>query len=97
MADKVMISFGKRYEQEYEFLMKKPKRSNYIAELIRRDRLEIETDRAEYELMELEQIKRALRSVMNEYNLSDNGYNPTETCKDEDSDYSDKIDDLFNV
>ena len=41
MADKVMISFGKKYEKEYEHLMKKPKRSNYIAELIRRDRLEI--------------------------------------------------------
>lgn len=95
MADKVMISFGKKYEKEYEHLMKKPKRSNYIAELIRRDRLEIEAERAEYELMELEQIKRALKSVIDEYDFSlKSGY---QTEPDEVADYSDKINDLFNV
>lgn len=95
MADKVMISFGKKYEKEYEHLMKKPKRSNYIAELIRRDRLEIEAERAEYELMELEQIKQALKSVMDEYDFSIKGSPQTEP--DEVADYSDKINDLFNV
>lgn len=95
MADKVMISFGKKYEKEYEHLMKKPKRSNYIAELIRRDRLEIEAERAEYELMELEQIKQALKSVMDEYDFSIKGGSQTEP--DEVADYSDKINDLFNV
>lgn len=95
MADKVMISFGKKYEKEYEHLMKKPKRSNYIAELIRRDRLEIEAERAEYELMELEQIKQALKSVIDEYDFSIKGGAQTEP--DEVVDYSDKINDLFNV
>lgn len=95
MADKVMISFGKKYEKEYEHLMKKPKRSNYIAELIRRDRLEIEAERVEYELMELEQIKQALKSVIDEYDFSIKGGAQTEP--DEVADYSDKINDLFNV
>ena len=90
-----MISFGKKYEKEYEHLMKKPKRSNYIAELIRRDRLEIEAERAEYELMELEQIKRALKSVIDEYDFSLKSGSQNEP--DEVVDYSDKINDLFNV
>lgn len=87
-----LISFGRKYEKEFEFLNEQKNASRYVAELIRKDMLnsDIVRDASGYD-----KIKEALRDVLDEYDF---GVVATKKeAVEEEFDYSDSIDDLFNL
>lgn len=88
--NKILVSFGSKYNEAWEHLQKQPNKSKYISELVERDRhnssvidLASEND--------VEKIKNAVRSVLEEYQFG------VVATKKEKADYSDLVDDLFNI
>lgn len=81
-----MISFGKKNIKQYEHLMKQKNASQYVADLI-------EKDMENGEINNLYSIKQALREVLDEYEFGI----VASRKEDNDLDYSEKIDDLFNI
>ena len=87
--NKKLLSFGKKYADEYKHLNKQKNASQYVAELIRKD---MANDDIVQDLSGYDKIKQALRDVLDEYE-----FGIVANKKEEDPDYSDKINDLFNV
>lgn len=91
--NKALITFGKKYEREWKHLQTKGNKSKYVAELIAKD-LELNHG---LDLCDsgIQSIKAALRDVLDEYEF---GVVATKKeVAEEEFDYSDSIDDLFNL
>ena len=88
--NKKILSFGKKYSAEYVHLSKQKNASQYVAELIRKD---MANDNIVQDESGYDKIKQALRDVLDEYQFGI----VANRKDDEDLDYSDKIDDLFNI
>ena len=91
VQNKALITFSKKYEREWNHLQNQGNKSKYIAQLIAKD-LDLNGG-LNLESNELEKIKEALRDVLAEYQFGI----VANRKDDEDLDYSDKIDDLFNI
>ncbi len=88
--NKALITFGSKFEREWNHLQSKGNKSRYIIELIAKD-LDL-SDGLDLEPSGYDRIKEALRDVLDEYE-----FGVVANRKEEDPDYSDKINDLFNV
>ncbi len=87
--NKIIVTFSKKYTQEYEHAQTKTNMSRYIAELIRQD---MEQEPTAADQQEMDKIKRALRSVLDTYNFT--------AAAEQDNDADDLdglLNDLFNV
>ena len=91
IQNKALITFSKKYEREWNHLQNQGNKRKYIAQLIAKD-LDLNGG-LNLESNELEKIKEALRDVLDEYQFGI----VANRKDDEDLDYSDKIDDLFNI
>ena len=88
--NKILITFSRKFTREWEHLQTLSNKSKYIAELIKAD-----IDRNDELLLDgngYEKLKTAMRDVLDEYE-----FGIVAKRKDEEPDYSDKIDDLFNI
>ena len=84
---KTLVTFSRKYINEYEHLEKQGNKSNYVAELIRKD---MNKDLVN-EQLDIGVIKQAIREV-----LEENQFGVVATKKEK-ADYSDLVDDLFNI
>lgn len=84
---KTLITFNKKYINEYEHLEKQGNKSNYVAELIRKD-MNTSPDTNQ---LDIAAIKQAIREVLGEYQFG------IVAEKKEILEYDDLVDDLFNI
>lgn len=88
--NKILITFSRKFTREWEHLQSLGNKSKYIAELIKAD-----IDKNDGLLLDengYEKLKAAMRDVLDEYE-----FGIVANRKDDEPDYSDKIDDLFNI
>ena len=88
--NKILITFSRKFTREWEHLQSLGNKSKYIAELIKAD-----IDKNDDLLLDengYEKLKAAMRDVLDEYE-----FGIVANRKDDELDYSDKIDDLFNI
>lgn len=88
--NKILITFSRKFTREWEHLQSLGNKSKYIAELIKAD-----IDKNDDLLLDengYEKLKAAMRDVLDEYE-----FGIVANRKDNEPDYSDKIDDLFNI
>lgn len=88
--NKILITFSRKFTREWEHLQSLGNKSKYIAELIKAD-----IDKNDDLLLDengYEKLKAAMRDVLDEYE-----FGIVANRKDDEPDYSDKIDDLFNI
>ena len=88
--NKILITFSRKFTREWEHLQSLGNKCKYIAELIKAD-----IDKKDDLLLDengYEKLKAAMRDVLDEYE-----FGVVANKKDDKPDYSDKIDDLFNI
>lgn len=84
---KTLITFSRKYLNEYDHLEKQGNKSNYVAELIRKDMSVTPAN----DQLDINVIKQAIREVLEEYQFG------VVAQKKETLEYDDLVDDLFEV